>query len=171
MNTNLEEFIEAVLSGRGDFSPVSREVYARRMTICRECIGKVGHCPVEADRPIELCNLWPYFHCEGKFPKGVAAIEVTPHPPPRVVPPPPLPSIPQQIKSFTTDAANSIAVLLRTGKLRRTPEEQERLHAICKSNRCGMYRVSDDRCAHPKCGCHMALKAGAIALHCAAGLW
>jgi hypothetical protein len=52
-----------------------------------------------------------------------------------------------------------------------TPAKSSEHKAICESNQCGFYRVSDQRCAHPRCGCFTRLKTLLATESCPAGFF
>jgi len=71
-----------------------------------------------------------------------------------------------------TDMAKNIAEASKqailSGFKKVTDEEQQRRHAICKTN-CEFYRHEDDRCS--QCGCFTSFKATLEAWHCPIDKW
>ncbi|ODU25071.1 MAG: hypothetical protein ABS95_01070 [Verrucomicrobia bacterium SCN 57-15] len=83
----------------------------------------------------------------------------------------PLPSLPRQ-------AVNASGAILRVAKavIKRqpiwlTPAKREEHQAICRSNQCGFFRESDQRCGHPRCGCFTRLKTLLTTEECPVGLF
>jgi len=65
-----------------------------------------------------------------------------------VPPPPPAePGLLAKAAHYVVSAAVHVA----TGMKEVEPDERERRHAICVTNRCGVYSAGDDRCL--ACGC------------------
>ena len=67
--------------------------------------------------------------------------------------------------------AKAVARDVKAGRPRRTDAEVEAILAICKSNRCGLYRTRDGVCTHKDCGCPVKRKAPYKMEECPAGFW
>lgn len=75
---------------------------------------------------------------------------------------PNLPSTMQMVKNLAAAAKETAQYFIKTGQLNRTPEEVNRILAICRS--CDKYRHSDQRCS--LCGCFMKFKTSLSSQHC-----
>jgi hypothetical protein len=84
---------------------------------------------------------------------------------------PALPSVPRMAQN-AAKAAGRVIKAAATGKqLWMTPAQREENQAICRSNQCGFFRPSDQRCAHPNCGCFTKIKTRMATEDCPQGLF
>lgn len=81
----------------------------------------------------------------------------------------PLPSAGRMAVGLVKAAARTVAAAVRGERVIADESESARRHAVCRANRCGLYRASDDRCA--SCGCWMRAKPWIQALTCPRGWW
>ena len=81
----------------------------------------------------------------------------------------PLPSAGTMARSLSEAFVATVRAVLTGDRVVATPEEAERRKAICVTNRCGMYRASDDRCA--ACGCWKKAKVWVDAVRCPKSYW
>ncbi len=75
---------------------------------------------------------------------------------------------------MAANLAGSMAVVgmgaLMGRQVERSKVEIEQIESTCRA--CTeWYRPSDNRCAHPKCGCHLERKQRLAALHCPIAKW
>lgn len=68
-------------------------------------------------------------------------------------------------------AGRVVAATMQGKTIWLTPAKSAANRAICESNQCGFYRASDQRCAHPNCGCFAKLKTRLATEDCPAGLF
>lgn len=61
--------------------------------------------------------------------------------------------------------------LVRTGTVKVDPAKAEWRMRVCQNCPSKMFRESDQRCAHPKCGCYLKLKPWLKAERCPNGHW
>jgi len=81
----------------------------------------------------------------------------------------PLPGLGAMARNLTRAVGRAVRAVATGGRAVTTPAESARRHAVCRQNRCGLYRASDDRCA--ACGCWQKAKAWAQKETCPAGFW
>lgn len=83
---------------------------------------------------------------------------------------PHLPSQARMVGELIKTAANVVVEAVTTGKLRASPEEQERRWSICRE--CDHFRASDARCGkNDGCGCWLAQAIIVSAKQCPVGKW
>lgn len=81
----------------------------------------------------------------------------------------PLPKPGQLAINAAKAAVRNVGGLLANGHVFSKEEVTEKRREICKG--CEFYRASDDRCAHPKCGCYLRFKTALVAEKCPAAKW
>lgn len=80
-----------------------------------------------------------------------------------------LPPAWKMARNLAGSVARSVASALAGQKVVATDEEQERRHDICRTNACGRYAATSDRCLD--CGCFMRAKVWLHAERCKLGHW
>src|SRR5690349_14790766 len=84
---------------------------------------------------------------------------------------PGLPSLTRQVTNVARASGRVIKAAVAGELVWLTPARAREHRAICETNRCGFFRRSDSRCAHPECGCFIRLKARIATEDCPAGLF
>jgi hypothetical protein len=64
---------------------------------------------------------------------------------------PALPSLPRQAGNALKAVVRTVKSVATGNRIKVSPETATKRREICQSNKCGLYRASDQRCA--KCGC------------------
>lgn len=82
---------------------------------------------------------------------------------------PRLPSLPRMATNLGRAAIDVVkGAISGEPVLVELDQKLERL-AVCQ--KCELFRASDQRCSHPKCGCSMRAKTWLKAMTCPAGKW
>ena len=82
---------------------------------------------------------------------------------------PPLPNVGRMVANLAREAANVGASAARGLPILAENSVQRDRHEVCRANRCGLYRATDDRCA--ACGCFLRSKVWLAAARCPRGFW
>lgn len=81
---------------------------------------------------------------------------------------PPLPNVGRMVANVVREAAN-VGRSALAGRVVAENSVQRDRHEVCRANRCGLYRATDDRCA--ACGCFLRAKVWLAAARCPRGYW
>lgn len=89
----------------------------------------------------------------------------------QIRPEPDLPPLMRMVGNAGRAALSVVAGSVRGERVMAGAEELARRQRICHEQCPEWWRRSDDRCAHPDCGCRMRWKRLLLTLHCPAGKW
>lgn len=112
-----------------------------RRELCPDCSANYAD-------PCDACphGKWgPYVRCEPELPPAV-----------------------DLAKNLGAAVVAETAAMLR-GDAKITPEQAAERFAVCQG--CDWFRASDERCAHPSCGCFLRVKTAWRAQRCPVGKW
>jgi hypothetical protein len=84
---------------------------------------------------------------------------------------PSLPSVPQLAMNSAQAFVRNVIHAVSEMRIKPSDEEIDGRRAICKSCPSKLYRASDNRCAHPSCGCYLKAKTWLEAEECPDGHW
>lgn len=121
---------------------------------------RCGHCPVPADLPCDESGI----RCRRAGEPGNDAFRamLVRHA-----------RIHAQTPGMVQKAVNFVGAVLQhaAAGMPAAPDDVKAARlAICRSNRCGLYREGDI-CGHSSCGCNLVAKAGWADQACPLGLW